>query len=294
MSQLWDGALDVQMALIGKYVPANTRISQELGLEQPVWNVLLTSLSYEPEAVSTAQLRKRNPYSAPSLTDQRLRELSSRGFLESQSEQAFRLTEKGRAQALSILETLRGFHKTIQPLSAEEMSRAAQLLNRMVSAAEKAPMPPGTWCLTRARRLEPTDSVSPTTLLDYNLSCLNAFRDDCHLSAWQAHKVSGEAWELFTLIWQGQPRTLESLLQGLAFRAHEPGTYATALAELVSRGWLSENGGLYALTESGKALRDEVEATTDRYFSVAESGLTAAERSDLESVLAKLLESLRA
>jgi hypothetical protein len=79
MSQLWDAALQVQLTLSAKYRPANESITQETSLEQPVWNLLVTALSYESEAISTTQLRKRNPYSAISLTDQRLEMLDARG-----------------------------------------------------------------------------------------------------------------------------------------------------------------------------------------------------------------------
>ncbi len=292
MSQLWDVALEVQLALGAKYRSANESISQETEVEQLVWNQLLTALSYEPEAISTAQLRKRNPYSAPSLSDQRLEALRAQGWLEAQPSSEFRLTESGRAQALSILGALRAYHATIQPLPASEMSRIEELLGRMVSAADGAATPPGTWCLTRGRRLLPPDAAAPTTKVDYYLSCLNAFRDDSHLAAWQAYEVSGEAWELFSSIWRGGQKTLDELSAELAFRGQAREAYEAALKDLVAKGWVAETNNGYSPTAAGKALREQVESTTDQFFLEAESALTKSQTEELGASMAKLLAAL--
>jgi len=61
MSQFWDASLAVQLALSAKFRSANESINQETGLEWPVWNLLITALSYEPEMTSTAQLAKAKP-----------------------------------------------------------------------------------------------------------------------------------------------------------------------------------------------------------------------------------------
>ena len=292
MSQLWDVALAVQLALGARFRPANESINQETGLEWPVWNLLITALSYEPEVISTAQLRKRNPYSAPSLSDQRLEVLRARGWLEAEKPSELRLTESGRAQALSILRTLRADHATIQPLLANEMNQIEQMLGLMVTAAEGAATPPGTWCLTHPRRLAPQDSPAPTTRVDYYLSCLNAFRDDSHLAAWQAHEVSAEAWELFTSIWRSGPKTREELSTELAFRGQAPEVYTAALKHLAARGWVAETNGSYSLTAAGRDLREQVESTTDQFFAQAESALTVPQAEELGVLMAKLLAAL--
>src|SRR5262249_30092745 len=158
------------------------------------WNILITALSYEPEGISTARLRKRNPYTAPSLYDQRLETLRDSGWLEAESPSDFRLTESGREQALSFLGTLRAYHATIQPLPATDMARLEALLGLMVTAADDAAAQHDTWCLTRARRMSPPEDAASTTRVDYYLSCLNAFRDDSHLAAWQPLEVGAAEW----------------------------------------------------------------------------------------------------
>jgi hypothetical protein len=173
------------------------------------------------------------------------------------------------------------------------MDRVAELLERMVVAAGKAPTPPGTWCLTRARSITPPDGAATTTKVDYYLSCLNAFRDDAHLSAWQAHDVSGEAWELFTSIWHDERKPLDELIGELAFRGHDRAAYMAALQELQAKGWLTvAAGGAAVPTPAGRTLREEVEERTDQYFAIAESALTPAEAEELNALLAKILDAL--
>ncbi len=292
MSKLWDVAVEVQLALGAKYRSAIRSINQEIGLEQPIWYQLITALSYDPEAISTAQLRKRNPYSAPSVSDQRLESLRARGWLEAQPSSEFRLTESGRAQGLSILRTLRAYHSTMQPLPANEMNRMEELLGRIVNAADGAATPPGTWCLTRARRLSPPDAAVPITKVDYSLSCLNAFRDDSHLAAWQAHEVGGEDWELFTSIWRGERKTLEELSTELAFRGQAREVYQAAVERLAAKGWVAETDEAYSPTAAGTALREQVESTTDLFFSEAEAALTEPEAQELGALMVKLVAAL--
>jgi Mn-dependent DtxR family transcriptional regulator len=226
------------------------------------------------------------------LSDQRLETLRARGWLEAQQPSEFRLTEKGRAQALSILRALRAHHATIQPMPASEMNRMEEMLESMVTAADDAATPPGTWCLTRTRRLAPPDDAAPTTKVDYYLSCLNAFRDDSHLAAWQAFEVSAEEWELFTSIWRSELKTLEELSTELAFRGQTREVYAAALIHLAAMGWIAETDGGYSLTAAGKTLREQVESTTDQLFAEAEAALTEPQAQELGALMAKLHAAL--
>ncbi len=78
----------------------------------------------------------------------------------------------------------------------------------------------------------------------------------------------------------------------LAFRGHSRAAYAAALSDLVDRGWLAEDGDGYLLTEAGLALREEAEATTDRYFYAPWTCLDAAEMEELRALLMRLRQSL--
>ena len=291
MSQLWNVASQVQGALGAQYRPATENIAKETGLEPPVWTLLATALSYEPEPISVTQIQKRNPYTAAPTFEQRFETLKTRGWFDSNAHKEYRLTDAGRAKLQSILQTLRAHHATIQPLPSVEMNRVAELLQRVVAAAENAPTPPGTWCITRARRLKPADSAAPTTKIDHYLACLNAFRDDAHLAAWRAHSISGPAWEAFTLIWRGEAKTVDELFQKLAPRGHAREIYAAVLKQLADKKWVEENAGAYAATAQGKTLREEVEATTDKYFDGAYA-LSDADSNELRGLLEKLREAL--
>ena len=289
MSRLWDIATQVQTALSLQLRPATENITKEIGLEPAVWNQLITALSYEPEPISVSQIGKRNPYTASQRFGSQLETLKTLGFLVGNPNGDYHLTAEGRAKALFVLGTQRAYHATIRPLPVSEIMPLASSLKDVVVAVEKAPTPPGTWCFARARHLQPGDSAETVTQIDHYLACLNAFRDDAHLSAWRVHGISGPEWEAFTLIWRGEAKNADELSQQLAFRGQAPQVYQASLDELVHKGWVIEDAQGCAATASGKALREEVEATTDKNF---DSGCSL---SDPESVrIQGLLEKLGA
>jgi len=60
----------------------------------------------------------------------------------------------------------------------------------------------------------------------------------------------------------------------------------------VAEGWVAETDEAYSPTAVGKALREQVESTTDQFFATAESALTEPQAQELGALLAKLLEAL--
>ena len=291
MSQFWDAALAAQLALSTQFRPATDRITKELGIEAANWGHLATALSYEPEPISVKQVQTRNPYTAAQRSERQFQALKSHGLFSEQPAKEYRLTPEGRSQAQFVLDTQRAVHATVQPIAAVDMQSLAQLLRGLVLSAEKAPTPPGTWCLTRVRRIKPADNALPTTEVDHYLACLNAFRDDAHLSAWRAHEPDGAVWEALTLVWQGEATTAVDLSQKLAFREHSTETYVAALKQLEAKGLVTEQAGAFAMTRKGKALRDEVEVKTDGYFERS-CGLPAAATPQLIGLVQKLHTAL--
>ena len=293
MSQLWNVASEVQIALGAHYDLARDRISKETGLQSSLWNLLVTALSYEPEPISVTQIQKRNPYTAAAMSEQRLETLKGRDWLGLTADSDFCLTEDGRNQARSILETLRMHYATIEPLPLADLNRVAELLDRIVRAAETAPTPPGAWCIERARRLKLPESAAPMTKIDHHLASLNAFRDDSHLAAWRPHSVDGLEWEAFTLIWRGEVKTLDELSVAIPSRRHSLEAYGTALKQLEEKGWVDESSGAYVATSRGKILREQVEETTELYFSRAEAALNMQETNELLGLLGRMREALK-
>jgi len=296
MSQFWEKALQVQIALSGQFRPATESITKEIGLEPAVWNQLIAALSYEPEPISVSQIGNRNPYTDSGLLGSQLETLKTRGFLEGNPNGDYHLTDEGRAKALAILETQRAYHATILPLPESEIMPLASALKDVVVAVEKAPTPPGNWNFTRARHLQPGASAETITQIDHYVGCLNAFRDDAHLSAWKALGIGGPEWEALTLIWRGEAKNADELSQKLPFRGQTPQVYQASLDELERKGWVEEDTYKgtrvwYEATASGKALREEAEATTDKNFDSGCS-LSEAESVRIQGLLEKLSAAL--
>ncbi|MGQ9490908.1 MAG: helix-turn-helix domain-containing protein [Anaerolineae bacterium] len=99
-------------------------------------------------------------------------------------------------------------------------------------------------------------------------------------------------WEAFTHLWRGEAATLDDLYRLLAFRGHSRATYAAALDDLLARGWLMQEGEAFALTALGHAVRQAVEAATDRNFYGPWGCLTQHELDELRDLLTRLRDSL--
>ncbi len=96
---------------------------------------------------------------------------------------------------------------------------------------------------------------------------LAAYRDDAHITAWQAHNIEGHAWEVLTYLWRGQTAaSVDMLFEKLSYRSIPREVYVQDLRELESTNWAQEEAGEYRITAEGKRIREEAEALTDRYF----------------------------
>jgi DNA-binding MarR family transcriptional regulator len=123
----------------------------------------------------------------------------------------------------------------------------------------------------------------------------NAFRDDAHMAAWQPYHISGFAWETFSLVWSGAAHSPEEVFAQLSHRGYSKGDYAAVLQELVQRGWLQETTGTatFSLTEQGRAVREQIERLTDRYFYAPWSCLIEQETAQVPVLLTHLRDQFQ-
>jgi hypothetical protein len=156
-----------------------------------------------------------------------------------------------------------------------------------------APEPASKWSIGYSRRTDLGDRVHPLVRIDQYLTDLNAFRDDAHLTAWQSYGFSAPAWEALAYIWRGEAETLGQLLEKLEPRGHSLAAYQAAVQELVSRGWVGEDDGVYRLTEPGRTQRQQAEYTTERLFSAPWSCLNQEDTDSLQALLAQLCAALK-
>lgn len=289
---LWNLAGEALADIRAHYEPAVERIITESGLDGWTWGLLLSAFTFEPESTTPARLQVRGPYTAVEAYLARLSAAAGRGYLAEASPGEYRLTDTGRAELERFIEEVRAAMSQADPLPQAAGARLAGLLDRLVQASLKALQPPEPRCIQLNYKLMP-EAIPPLPYIEQAVSCLNAYRDDAHVAAWQPSGLSATALEFLTLLWRGEVDSLDAVCQRLANRGHAPQAYAEALAELRARGFIEGPEGAPHVIEAGRAFRDQVEANTDRYFFAPWSGLDDAEKAELADLLTRLRDGLK-
>ena len=287
--KLWPVVLETLMALGAHYVPAMEKAADDAGVERGVWGLLISALTFEPEAISNAKLQRRNPYQDYTRL---LADAASQGFFEVESPGSYQITDLGRAVGTEIILAAYARMQTFEPLRVEQMQYLSVLLRKLVVASHTSPEPPGKWCLTHARRIDPGQNAPLIIQVDQYLSDLAAYRDDAHLAAWHELDFDGSTWEALTLLWRGEADDLDTLTEKLAHRRFSHDVYADALQKLVARDLISVDSGKYKLTSPGEQLRQKAEDATDAYFYAPWDCLDPEELEALEILLTKLTEEM--
>jgi hypothetical protein len=310
--QLWPLAHEVLRALGQQYYPIMEARAHEAGIGQCDWYLLLPALTHDPEPISTTKLLKRVPYYAPHVYENRLENLSELGYLKASSPAEdvddyprfnYNLTESGRMTVQWIIQAADVAMLNLHPASLEDLEVLAGLLRMIVMAAVDAPIPPEKYALLFSRKTDHA-SVAPVVVrIDQYLTDLNAYRDDCHLCAWQEHHetqmVAPPAWEVLTQLWKvdrakdGGGYTLDQLVNMLERRGHPRSAYASALKELGKLGWAQSQVHTYTITEPGRQAREMAEMRTDQYFYRPWNALSARELSDLKDLLVEVWDGLK-
>jgi predicted transcriptional regulator len=264
----------------------------EVGFEGADWFFSYLAYGMDPEPLTAESLQKMLPYFSKERLQGRLSLISEHGFLENKSDDKYSLTAKGHDGIESFFVSARLAIAKVTPMSSQKMDRLAKLLGDVVEATAAASEPAAKPNFQISRRTKPDAAEDAAVHIDQYLTDLLYFRDDAHIAAWQPQNISGQAWETFSLVWQGDVHTLAELVENRQNRGFDESAYAKALHDLVKRGWLTETNGHYQLTETGKQLRQEVEALTNTYFLAGFATLTETEIEELSSLLIQLKEGL--
>ncbi|MBN1200946.1 MAG: hypothetical protein JXJ20_03725 [Anaerolineae bacterium] len=278
--------------IVPQYQPGVQQKVDELKLKGNEWYFLIVSQDFEPETISTARFIERGPYGAARAFEKGLKALVDKGLLEPAGDGEYRITDAGHEAIDSVLDTMYARLAELKPLPVGDLKRLADLLLRVVNACVDAPEPENKLCITVNRSSDPGEEGLPLLRLLQYVSDLRTFRDDAHMAAWRPYGVSGPAWEAFTFIWRDEVHTPDELAEKLSYRALSADDYAQALDTLVGKGWLAASDGQYVITEQGKALRQEAEDVTDRYFYAPWAVLSGAELVELAGLLTRLRDSL--
>ncbi len=277
------------------YQEGVARLLDEKG--QPAnWFALINVRYQEPARVTPTDFQAHYPYNAPDERTGVLAGLVEEGCLEEDAEGGYRLSDHGRSVIEGFFSIAHEALGSVAPLPAEEMERAASLLERLVQAVESAAEPAEKPSLARSRWTDPGPDSPPAVRIDQLVTDLNHFRDDAHAGAWRKYGVDGRTWETLSILWNEDEEadTATALAERLSNRGYDENDYANSLADLQARGWVEESDGHFQLTAAGREVREAAEEETDRLYFGAWSALSPGEGEELAGLLKQLCEKLEA
>ena len=267
---------------------------EENGLSDGIdLNLLQVAYGFSPEPIIPEFLSRRTPYANPNPLVAQMDGAVERGWLEALGGDRYKISARGAEVTAGLFELADGVFGAVQPLPDEELSRIVELLFVVVETARQLPEPEDKWALSWGEKFDRGPDAPPMVHARRHLLDLLSYRDDVHVAAWRPYGVSGQEWEAFTLVCRGEAATPAELAEKLPYRRYDEAAYQESLENLVARGWIKRENGEYAATDQGKALRQEAEDATDRYFDAAWASLSEAEMEELQGLLCKLAEALK-
>lgn len=256
-------------------------------------NLVQIAYGFRPEAITPEFFIRRTPYANPESFGPLLYDAVERGWLETLGADRFAISDRGAEVTAGLFDLGDQVFGAVESLPDDELERLIALLFTVVETARQLPEPAEKWALSWGTKFDRGPDAPLMVKARRHMLDLLSYRDDAHVAAWQPYGVSGQEWEAFTIVWQGDATTAAALAEKLPYRRYDENAYEEALQRLVARGWIAQKNGEYAVTEKGKKLRQEAEDTTDRYFDAAWVSLNQAEMEEIRALLCKLAEVLK-
>jgi DNA-binding MarR family transcriptional regulator len=239
-----------------------------------------TAAAVSPDTAKTADYLARQPYAKPEFVQETLQAAADRGWISMEGN-GFKATQKAHDLNDALIQFLLD---ELNPLADEisvDVPDLVKDLAGLVEAAAKVKLPLKP-TFTFGRHFEYDDKTPSMTWVRRHLISLNSFRDDCHLSSWQEHKLPGYVWETLSFIWQGDAATAEKLAETLSgYRGYQAEDYTAAIEQLVEMGWIEAKDDGYQVTAKGKQVRERAEELTNQYYAKAFAALSEAQVKDL-------------
>jgi len=287
---LWSNFRQVLDVLWKHYLPEMKKTATDLGVEKNILGLLLAAVIFEPEPISEPLLQRRNPYQA---FNKRIRDASNRGFFQEHLSGKYLLTNSGGYAAEQIIRSAYDAMRDLpDPLPSPELGYFVELLRKIVVACLEISEPPGKWCISHSRRLDPGGNAPLIIRLDQYLSDLLAYRDDARLAAWEPLGYDGPTRETLTMVNKGEVDSLDRLIKRLGFRDFPRSVYENAVRSLINEDILTTEHSKLTVTEKGRMLHKNVEDMTDDYFYAPWKFLTQEDVEILENLSKILIESL--
>jgi len=255
------------------------------------WGPFVTMFPDEP--ITFEKYRRIFPYDSAQAFHESLSIAAQEGYLTLDRD-AYRATDKGTETNRKGMQGLTDAVAPLKPMPQADLKRFVDYLMRLSEAITAAPEPPSHFCHAAYKNYKntfPGDAPLTRVWIHYYKE-LDFYRTDAHVAAWQIHNIEGNRWEVFSEVWGGKNNTLDTFFEEYSDRGFTRDEYAQAFQELVERGWLTENAGVFQTTAEGKRLRENAEALTDRYFFAAWSCLSESELEDLSNLATQLRDGL--
>lgn len=246
---------------------------------------------FAPKPIGPEYLIKRTPYADPDAYRTQMGKAAERGWLHVAGEGQYTLTPKGQQAARDLFALSDRVFGQLEALPEADLKRITALLAKVARKAQDLPEPPNKWALSWGAKFDRGPGAPAMVQVRRRLLDLLSYRDDAHIAAWLPYGADGQVWEAFTYVWRREACTAADLAEKLPYRNYDEAAYAAALHELVSRGWVVQEGEIYVATEEGNRLRQEAEDTTDRYFDAAWTDLSGAEKEEVKGLLERLAEA---
>ncbi len=288
MDQFWPLAVEVAQAMFPVTREVVQRAFQVHFKDPSIFFPMLMAIGNEPEPISASAYRRRTPYISADQIGLRFEDGVAEGILASAGNGSYIVTDAGKA-AVTVVNDL--FYTNLgeaDPLADGEAAELADLLHRLVDASLEAEEPSEKWAINNMHNCHPEKKYGPLAMIDQHLDDLNAFRDDSHNAAWQAHEIDGHTREAMTFIWRGDANSAGELAEKLSFRGYTKDDYAHSLTELQGKGWVMKGQEGYQTTEAGEKFRRGIEETTNRVFYSPWRSFDGGEQFRLRDLLIRL------
>lgn len=269
------------------------KAAAELELK-PGWSTWLFAIwLFGKEPITVTNFMRMFPYGLARLNEERFASAVQHGYLVSDEQHGYLPTESGMKAAQRVWRAAGDSLTSLNLMPETQFRRIFEYLARLGVSAMSAPEPPPHYFMSHKREnYQHLEVVYPLERFVVLFGELSAYRDDCYISTWTAHRVEGHAWDALDLFSRVDSLTFSGLHEHLSKRGITEDVHLADVNELIRRGWVDEDAGAYMITSAGKQVRADVEAETERLFFLPWSWLNISELEDFARLTVDLHNGL--
>jgi hypothetical protein len=275
------------------WAPAD-KVAEELSLPAGYYAWVTPLWIFDTEPFTIAEFMRYFPYGLAQVNDARLALAVQQGYLASDGQGKYRATELGRTAAARLMQAGDETMSALTPMPKESLQTIGNLLARISDVASAMPEPPAHVLIKAKRDLyQRTDTFAILEGFVAHCLLLEGHRDDCYIATWSAHGMEGHTWEVLDQLSQSDALTFDELHDKLSRRGVTREVHAADAQELARRGWADDASGKIQITGTGKQVRAEVEAETERLFFAPWVSLNESELGELSRFASQLRDGLK-